>query len=242
MGFVGVFCHVSFFVVNVHLFACLIKDCLAFLLLFIYLFFKKQLSCFIYLHWCSGTKKWSVPDVFPRHVHAVLVPMPGHLPRFLAFSCYKIGVFNPWCVLILRSIASFHVSYHHTHQASTKVFSRWLSMQHNTPEQWNGLMENKGKSLRLCHISKPSGSCRSGKQMLNSGKPSYRPLLSESLGEKWTNTLLVFLNIAELLRINVLKMIPWKNSEYNRHIFVGTNSLAWGTIHFLMTSSLISTY
>lgn len=157
-------------------------------------------------------------------------------------SCCKIGLFNQWHVLILRSIATFHVSYHHTQQAFRKVFSRWLSMQHNTPEQWNGLMENKWKSLRLCHISKPSESCRSGKQMLNSGKPSCYPLLSESLWEKWTNTLHVFLNIAELLRINVLKTIPWKNSEYNRHIFVGTNSFTWGTIRFLMTSSLISTY
>lgn len=207
-----------------------------------FFFFFEEMSCFLYSHWCSGTKKWSVPDVFHRHVHSVLVPMPGHIPRFLPLPCCKIGVLNPCYDLILRSIVSFHVSYHHTHQAFTKVFSRWLSMQHNTHKQWNGLMENKGKSLRLCHISKPSESCKSGRQMSNSGKTSCRPLLSESLGEEWTNTLHVFLNIAELLRINVLKMLSWKNREYNRHIFVGTHSLAWGTVNFLMTSCLISTY
>lgn len=150
-----------------------------------FIFFFKELSwAFIYSHWCLGTKNWSAPDEFPGHILTVLVPMPGHLPRFLAFSCCKIGVFNPWYVLILRSIVSFHVSYHHTLQAFTKVFSRWLSMQHNTPEQWHGLMENKGKSLRLCHISKPSESCRSGKQMLNSGKTFMPPIVKWKPGRK----------------------------------------------------------
>lgn len=51
-------------------------------------------------------------------------------------------------------------------------------------QHWNSLMKNKGKLLRLHHGSKLSGSRKSGKQMLNSGKPSCRPLLSENLGVK----------------------------------------------------------
>lgn len=49
---------------------------------------------------------------------------------------------------------------------------------------WNGLMDNSGKSLRLHHGSKLSESHKSGKQMLNSGKPSCHPLLNETLGQK----------------------------------------------------------
>lgn len=74
-------------------------------------------------------------------------------------------------------------------------------------QHWNGLMENRGKSLRLHHGSKLSESRKSGKQMLNSGKPSRRPLLSESLGVKWTNTMHVSPNTVDVLRINVLKML-----------------------------------
>lgn len=84
---------------------------------------------------------------------------------------------------------------------------------------WNGLMENRGKWLRLHHGSKLSESHKSGKQMLISGKHSCQPLLSESLGEKRTNTMHFFLNTVDLLRINVLKMLSWKNSEYNWFLF-----------------------
>lgn len=159
-------------------------------------------------------------------------------------SCWgALHLHVSYCSFILQLHVSYCNSMFHT-PTGLSLKSSQGGYQYGTVllQHWNGLMENSGKSLRLHHGSKLSESHKSGKQMLNSGKPSCHPLLSETLGQKWTNTMHIFLTIVDLLRINILQMLSWKNSEYNRCIFVGTHSLAWRTISFLMISSLTSTY
>lgn len=136
----------------------------------------------------------------------------------ISMSCPHSAV--PLSDVLMKGLsASLLISDHHTPWTYTEASQGTYQYDTILLQLWNGLMENRGKWLRLHHGSKLSESHKSGKQMLNSGKPSCHPLLSESLGEKWTNTMHFYVNTVDLLRINVLKMLSWKNSGYNWFLF-----------------------
>lgn len=127
-----------------------------------FLLFLKEITCFMYSHWSSEAKLINACRISLGHLCS-----PGPCARIPA-NC----LISP--LLQVRSISSLVMSscwkslpsmVHTTTPTGFSLKSPQGAYQYSTIllQHWNGLTENRGKSLRLHQSSKLSESPKSGK-------------------------------------------------------------------------------